>query len=55
MGWLIDPAERSILLYPPGQQPELEEELNDLDFASNLQLTIGQIFNWLQVKTRRTP
>lgn len=28
MGWLIDPAERSILLYPPGQQPELFEELS---------------------------
>jgi len=26
LGWLIDPDERSVLVYPPGQQPELLQE-----------------------------
>jgi Uma2 family endonuclease len=26
MGWLIDPDERSLLIYPPGQQPEIFQE-----------------------------
>lgn len=53
MGWLIDPEERSILIYPSGQQPEfLQEEQETLlipGLVSDLQLTIGDIFGWLKL------
>ncbi len=26
LGWLVDPVEKSVLVYPPGQQPELLEQ-----------------------------
>ena len=54
LGWLIDPAERSVLVYPPKQQPELFEEPDDIltvpAFASELQLTVEQMFSWLNVR-----
>ncbi len=54
LGWLIDPAERSVLVYPPKQQPELFEEPGDVlpvpIFASELQVTIDQMFSWLKVR-----
>lgn len=54
LGWLIDPAERSVLVYPPKQQPELFEQPDDAlpvpTFASKLQLTIAQMFSWLKVQ-----
>lgn len=51
LGWLIDPDERSVLVYPPKQQPELFEEKELLpvpDFIA-LQLTVEDVFNWLKV------
>ncbi|MGB3649860.1 MAG: Uma2 family endonuclease [Rivularia sp. (in: cyanobacteria)] len=52
LGWLIDPDERSILVFPPGRQPELLQEMNDIlpvpDFIK-LRLTVGDIFNWLRL------
>ncbi len=54
LGWLIDPAERSVLVYPPKQQPELLEQPDDAlpvpTFASKLRLTVGQMFSWLKVR-----
>jgi Uma2 family endonuclease len=53
MGWLIDPDERSLLVYPSGQQPEfLQEEQDALplpNLVSDLQLTVGDVFNWLKL------
>ena len=53
MGWLIDPEERSLLIFPPGQQPELLEAEQDVlpvpTLASTLQLTIGDVFGWLKL------
>jgi Uma2 family endonuclease len=53
LGWLIDPDERSVLVYPPKQQPELlqaEDEILPVpDLVNNLQLTVGQLFGWLQL------
>jgi len=53
LGWLIDPAERSILVFPANQQPDLlEEEENVLpvpNFVSELNLTVGHIFGWLKL------
>jgi Uma2 family endonuclease len=53
MGWLIDPEERSLLIYPSGQQPEfLQEEQDALpvpNFMADLQLTIADVFGWLKL------
>ncbi|MEH2138692.1 Uma2 family endonuclease [Nostoc sp.] len=52
-GWLIDPDERSILVYPPKQQPELLQEEQEIlpvpDLVSGFQLTVGQLFGWLKL------
>ncbi len=54
MGWLIDPAERSVTIYPMGQQPiqlsASEFKLPVPEFADGVELTVGQLFAWLQVK-----
>lgn len=53
LGWLIDPDERSVLVYPPKQQPELLQEEQEIlpvpDLVSSLQLTVGQLFEWLKM------
>ncbi|MGB6299916.1 MAG: Uma2 family endonuclease [Rivularia sp. (in: cyanobacteria)] len=53
LGWLIDREERSILVFPLAQQPELLREVDDLvpvpDFIKELRLTVGDIFNWLKL------
>jgi Uma2 family endonuclease len=55
LGWLIDPAERSVLVYPPGQQPELLSEPQNLlptpNWVTDLQLTVGDLFSWLKIGT----
>jgi len=55
LGWLIDPAERSVLVYPPGQQPELLQEPQDLlptpNWNIDSQLTLGNLFGWLKLGT----
>ena len=51
MGWLIDPAEQTIFVYQSKQQPEVfdepEEQLPVPSFASELLLTVGEVFGWL--------
>ncbi|RCJ36976.1 hypothetical protein A6770_15240 [Nostoc minutum NIES-26] len=53
LGWLIDPDERSVLVYPPKQQPELLEEEQEIlpvpNLVSGLQLSVGQLFEWLKI------
>ena len=61
VGWLIDPAEKMILIYQPDQQVQvvdiLEDELIVPGFARfslgeatpTIKLTAGEIFNWLKV------
>lgn len=53
MGWLIDPDERSLLIYPSRQQPEFLQEEHELlpvpILVADLQLTVGDIFNWLRL------
>ncbi|MEH1797151.1 Uma2 family endonuclease [Nostoc sp.] len=52
-GWLIDPDERSVLVYPPKQQPELLQEEQEIlpvpDLVNGFQLTVGQLFGWLKL------
>jgi Uma2 family endonuclease len=53
LGWLIDPDEHSVLVYPPQQQPELLQEEHEIlpvpDLVSGFQLTVGQLFGWLKL------
>lgn len=51
MGWLIDPDEKTILVYQPKQQPLIFDNLEQLiptpAFAETLQLSVNDIFMWL--------
>ena len=51
MGWLVDPAEQTVFVYLPRQQPEVFDQLDALlpvpSFASGLRLTLGDLFAWL--------
>ncbi len=51
IGWLIDPSEKSIFVYRSPQQIILfdapDRQLPVPDFASAIELTIADIFNWL--------
>ena len=53
LGWLVDPAERSVLVYPPGQQPELLQEPHDRlptpSWITDWHLTVGDLFGWLKL------
>lgn len=53
LGWLIDPDDRSVLIFLPNQQPELCQGSNSLVVLDgiDLQLTAEQIFNWLRMKS----
>jgi len=51
MGWLIDPAEQTIFIYLPQQQPQVFDEPEELlpvpFFAKELNLSIKSVFDWL--------
>ena len=51
MGWLIDPDEQTVFVYRPKQEPEVLDESDKVipvpPFASELQLTIKDLFAWL--------
>jgi Uma2 family endonuclease len=53
LGWLIDPDDRSVLIFLPNQQPELYQESDRLRVLDgiNLQLTAEQIFSWLKMSS----
>ncbi|ACA99780.1 MULTISPECIES: Uma2 family endonuclease [Cyanophyceae] len=51
MGWLIDPAERTIFVYQPKQQTLVfdgpTQQIAMPSFAQAIQLTVEDIFRWL--------
>jgi Uma2 family endonuclease len=51
MGWLIDPEEQTVFVYVPGQQIAVFDESDHYlpvpSFASELRLTVGDLFGWL--------
>ncbi len=53
LGWLIDPDEYSVLVYPPRQQPELFQEPTDVlpvpDLVAELRVRVGDLFDWLRL------
>ena len=51
LGWLIDPSDRSVLIFLPNQQPELYQGSHRLAVLDgiDLELTAEQIFGWLRM------
>jgi Uma2 family endonuclease len=52
LGWLIDPAEQLVLVYPPGQQVLVISQAAVLpvpEFATGLRLSVEQVFGWLKL------
>jgi Uma2 family endonuclease len=51
LGWLIDPDEQVVLVYPPKQQPELltQADLLPVPELVTLQLTVADLFSWLRL------
>lgn len=53
MGWLVNPIERSVCIYPAGHQPKIfraaTSNLWVPDFAEAFELTAGELFSWLQM------
>ncbi|HLP87313.1 MAG TPA: Uma2 family endonuclease [Nostocaceae cyanobacterium] len=51
MGWLIDPDEKTVLVFRPQQQTEIFDQPEQLlpvpEFANGLKLTVGNLFAWL--------
>lgn len=52
LGWLLDPDDRSILVFQPKQQPELRQGKDDLIVLDGIELnlTVEQVFGWLKMK-----
>jgi Uma2 family endonuclease len=53
LGWLIDPEEKTIIVYYSPERWQFFEEENQLlpvpEFLSELNLTVGEIFDWLKL------
>jgi Uma2 family endonuclease len=52
LGWLVDPGDRSILVYLPKQQPKFCEGSDPLPIPEGIpiELTADQVFGWLKMK-----
>ena len=52
MGWLVDPEEETVFAYRSQQQPEVfdeaERQLPVPEFAAEFQLTVGELFAFLE-------
>ena len=52
LGWLIDPEEKSALIYPANQQTKIltqDDVLPVPDLVAGLRLTVADVFNWLKL------
>jgi Uma2 family endonuclease len=51
LGWLLDPGDRSILVFQSKQQPELRQGKDDLIVLDEIELnlTVEQVFGWLKM------
>jgi Uma2 family endonuclease len=56
LGWLIDPEERTVIVFQPDRQPvvltEDADRLPGLDLLGNWPLTIAELFGWLTFAPR---
>ncbi|WP_088890993.1 Uma2 family endonuclease [Leptolyngbya ohadii] len=52
LGWLVDPDDRSILVFQSQQQPTLFQQDDRLIVLEglDLELTVNQVFGWLKMK-----
>ena len=56
LGWIIDPKEKSVLVYPAKQQTQLLTQNNILpvpDLVAGLRLTVADLFSWLKLSNDR--
>lgn len=53
LGWLIDPEQQSVLVFPAQQQPQFfdtsEQTLPVLEIIPELKITIQDLFSWLKL------
>lgn len=52
LGWLSDPEEKSVLVYPANQQTKILTQNGVLpvpDLVTDLRLTVADLFNWLKL------
>lgn len=51
LGWLIDPGDRSILVFLANQQPQLCTNSDSIRIPNRipLHLTVEQVFSWLKM------
>jgi Uma2 family endonuclease len=51
LGWLIDPEEKTVIIFKPNQQPIALEDESDvlpvLSLMGDWSLTLGKLFGWL--------
>ncbi|NJN20562.1 MAG: Uma2 family endonuclease [Leptolyngbya sp. RL_3_1] len=54
LGWLVDPSDRSIIVFQPQQQPEFCHQTDSLLVLPeiDLALTVQQVFDWLSMKAK---
>lgn len=53
LGWLIDPQDESVMIFKPDQLPEIksdEEILPVLECLNDLQLSVKEMFSWLNIE-----
>jgi Uma2 family endonuclease len=52
MGWLIDPAEKTVFVYRPKQEIEVFEDLEDVlpmpEWVEGVTVTVETLFDWLK-------
>lgn len=51
LGWIVDPDDRSILVFQPNQQPRLFQNQDVLAVLAEIELnlTVEQVFKWLKM------
>lgn len=51
LAWFIDPDDRSVLVFLPGQQPKQDSDRLPVLAEIPLELTTAQVFDWLKMAT----
>ncbi|MGK7901985.1 MAG: Uma2 family endonuclease [Hormoscilla sp.] len=56
LGWLLDPSDRSVLVFQPRQEPTIFSQRDPLPVLNGMELEMNatEIFAWLQMKPKRT-
>jgi|SRR5919202_3496661 Uma2 family endonuclease len=52
LGWFIDPQERLVITFRPGEQPEIKQNQDSLPVLTSLedlQLSVQELFSWLSL------